>query len=167
MTTHIRFNRSLATAALALALGGALLVAPPVNAQHDHAHEHEAHATAGLTLNDGARWATDEPLRIGMQRIRDAAAPAIDAGAHSLSADAARVLAAAVREQVNFLVANCKLEPKADAVLHVLIAELLGGAEALERDPHAEGGLPRIERALLQYPEYFEHAGWTPEAGRQ
>lgn len=158
MTTHIRFHRSLATAGLALALGGALLTAPPVRAQH--AHEHEAHATAGLTLDNGARWATDEPLRIGMQRIRAAAAPAIDAGPHSLSKEAAKALATAVREQVSYLVANCKLEPKADAVLHVLIAELLGGAEALEQDPHAEGGLPRIEQALRQYPEYFEHPGF-------
>lgn len=157
MTTHIRFNRSLAAATLALALGAALLVAPPVHAQHEHAHEHEAHATAGLSLNDGARWATDEPLRIGMQRLRDAAAPAIAAGPHSLSKEAATALAAAVREQVNYLVANCKLEPKADAVLHVLIAELLGGAEALEQDPHADGGLPRIAQALRQYPEYFDH----------
>ncbi|MGB5102420.1 MAG: hypothetical protein WBO04_03755 [Steroidobacteraceae bacterium] len=155
MTTHIRLNRTLAAAGLALALGGSLLMATPVHAQHDHAHE--AHATAGLTLNNGARWATDEPLRIGMQRIRDAAAPAITAGPHSLSKEAATALAAAVREQVNYLVANCKLEPKADAVLHVLIAELLGGAEALEQDPHAEGGLPRIEQALRQYPEYFDH----------
>lgn len=167
MTTHIRLNRSLAAAGLALALGGSLLLAAPLHAQHEHAHEHEAHATAGLTLNTGARWATDEPLRIGMQRIRDAAAPALAAGPHSLSKDAATALAVAVREQVSYLVANCKLEPKADAVLHVLIAELLGGAEALEQDPHAQGGLPRIEQALRQYPEYFEHAGWAPVAGHK
>lgn len=160
MTTHVRFNQSLATAGLALALGGALLMAPTVHAQHEPAHEHEAHATAGLTLDNGARWATDEPLRIGMQRIRDAAAPAVDAGPQSLSQEAAKTLAAAVRVQVSYLVANCKLEPKADAVLHVLIAELLGGAEALDRDPHAEGALPRIEQALRQYPEYFEHPGF-------
>lgn len=160
MRFHARINRSLASAAFALALGGSLLTAPLAQAQHEHAHEHEAHATAGLTLDNGARWATDEPLRIGMQRIRDAAAPAIDAGPHSLSKKASMALAAAVREQVSYLVANCKLEPKADAVLHVLIAELLGGAEALEQDPHAEGGLPRIAKALLQYPEYFEHPGF-------
>jgi cell division protein FtsN len=160
MKRQARFDRSLAATALAVVLGGSLLMAAPVHAQHEHAHEQEAHATAGLTLDDGARWATDEPLRIGMQRIRDAAAPAIDAGPHSLSQEAARALAAAVREQVSYLVANCKLEPKADAVLHLLIAELLGGAEALDQDPHAEGGLPRIERALRQYPAYFEHAGF-------
>lgn len=160
MTTRIRFNPSLSAAALALTLGGALLTAPPAHAQHEQAHEHEAHATAGLTLNNGARWATDEALRIGMQRIRDAAAPAIDAGPHSLSKDAATALAVTVRGQVSYLVANCKLEPRADAVLHVLIAELLGGAEALEHDAHAEGGLPRIEHALRQYPEYFEHPGF-------
>lgn len=155
MRFQAHFDRSLAAGALSLVLGGALLTAQPAHAQH----EHEAHATTGLTLNDGARWATDEPLRIGMQRIRDAVAPAIVAGPHSLSKDGATALAVAVREQVSYLVANCKLEPKADVVLHVLIAELLGGAEALERDPHAEGGLPRIEQALRQYREYFEHPG--------
>ena len=146
---------------LTLAMAATLLATHPALAQHEQAHEHETHAPAGLTLNDGARWATDQPLRTGMERIRDAAASALEAGPHSLSPEAGRTLARAVREQVAYLVANCKLEPKADAVLHVLIAELLGAAETLERDPQAADGLPRIEQALRQYPEFFDHPGWS------
>ena len=150
-----------AAALLMLAVGVTAATLPfPVHAQHDHGHD--AQATAGLTLNDGARWATDEPLRIGMQRMRDAAAPALAAEPHTLSQKDAAALATAIRDQVSYLVANCRLEPRADATLHVLIAELLGGAGEIERDPASNEGLPRISHALQQYPEYFDHPGWKP-----
>src|SRR5688572_24079265 len=50
---------------------------------HDHAPAHahaHAHGEAGvLTLNEGRRWETDAPLRLGMQRIQDAAQPVLAA----------------------------------------------------------------------------------------
>lgn len=161
-------NRSRRTAfplaAVAL-LTCSLAAAPGALGQHDH--EHGAHGTAGLALNDGARWNTDAPLRAGMQRIRDAAVSALDAWPKPLPQAEAKALATAIRDQVSYLVTNCKLEPKADAVLHVLLADLLGGAEALERDPQSQDGLPRIGRALRLYPEYFDHPGWQPVPDRQ
>jgi hypothetical protein len=161
MTTRRISITAPAAALLALVVGVTAATMPfPAHAQHDHGHD--AQATAGLVLNDGARWATDEPLRTGMQRIRNSAAPALAAEPGALSQKDAAALATAIREQVSYLVANCHLEPKADAVLHVLIAELLGGAGELERDPRSAGGLPRIAHALQQYPEYFDHPGWKP-----
>ena len=58
---------------------------------------------------------------------------------------------------------NCKLEPEADAQLHIVIAELLAGAEAMQRkdggvEPRA--GAERVAKALNAYGEHFEHAGW-------
>ena len=161
MTTCRTSITAPAAAVLMLAAGVFAATIPwPVHAQHDH--EHDAHATGGLTLNDGARWSTDEPLRTGMQRIREAASPALAAEPGALSRKDAAALATAIRDQVSYLVANCHLEPRADGVLHVLIAELLGGAGELERDPSSADGLPRISHALQQYPEYFDHPGWTP-----
>ena len=161
MTTRRTSLTAPAAALLTLAMVVTTATMPvPAHAQHDH--EHDAHATAGLVLNDGARWSTDEPLRTGMQRIREVAAPALTAEPGALSQKDAAALATAIREQVAYLVANCHLEPKADAVLHVLIADLLGGAGELERDPASADGLPRIAHALQQYPEFFEHPGWKP-----
>ena len=126
---------------------------------HDH-HDHAAHA-GGLVLNDGERWATDAALREGMGRVRETfvgVLPAYKRG--ELSQEAATDAARAVDEHVAFLVEYCELEPAADAVLHVLLAELLQGSAALRQAPQSGDGLPRIHRALQDYPRYFEHPGW-------
>ena len=131
----------------------------------DHgAHDaHAAHggpgAPEGLVLNEGRKWATDEPLRKGMENMRALAA---QAGPASTMDDAhAAALADGLRAQVNYLILNCKLEPRADAVLHVLIGELLGGASELADPPTRARGVAAIERALQHYPQYFDHPGWT------
>ena len=58
---------TLATAAL-LSVG-----TQPVLAQ-EHEHSHDTAAPAQLTLNNGQKWVTDDNLRLGMSRIRDALA---------------------------------------------------------------------------------------------
>jgi hypothetical protein len=60
-------------------------------------------------------------------------------------------------------VQNCKLEPEADAQLHIVIAELLAGAEAMQgKEPGVarRAGAKRVVKALNAYGEHFEHAGW-------
>lgn len=114
-----------------------------------HMHEadaHEAHGTASMELNAGQRWETDEPLRLGMQRIRDAAAQQQGAA-----------LASTTKEQVNYLIANCKLDPQADAALHGIISQLLAGADMLSKAPDSSEGTEKIRHALHQYPDYFNH----------
>lgn len=145
-----------------IALIGMFLIAPTAgSAQHDH--EHADTETGALVLNDGAKWATDVPLRDGMEQIRNLIAvpqSAVSAGMPLTAADA-QLVAEGVREQVDGLIRNCKLEPEADAVLHVLIAGMLQGAAELEGMPPSANGLARIRQALDQYPQYFSHAGWA------
>lgn len=152
----------------ALAFTGVLVMAgcalDPTDGKHDPAHydSHAAHAgdaaPAQPQLDDGKPWATDAPLREGMARIRDAVALA-DAQA-PLTGDSAAALADAVEEQVAFLIANCELEPAADATLHVLIARMLSAASMLRADPASAEGLPRLREVLHDYPRYFDHPGW-------
>ncbi len=126
-----------------------------------HQHQHGADdSTAQLTLNNGKKWATDEPLRLGMGRIKALVDP-MGAVTPEQSVDPAqaKAIAKGVEGQVAFLVSNCKLEPKADAVLHVLIADMLQGAEALSKPAPTGRGLVLIRHALERYPEYFEPAG--------
>ncbi len=126
----------------------------------DH-HHHDAAATA-LTLNDGQRWKTDQPLRTGMQRIRDAVDQATGAHVNArFTAEDATALSATVQENVNYLIANCKLAPKADAALHVVITDLLTAATRLAGNPAAHEGWEQLHRALRQYPDFFEHPGWV------
>ena len=150
-------NSLLALMFVGLGIGAWVLVHrahQPGNHQHNE-------AAAALTLNDGRRWETDLPLRTGMQRIRDAVDQAFVAHANRrLSPAEAKALSATVQENVNYLIANCKLPPKADATLHVLITELLSGSAKLVENPAAGEGLERMVQALRHYSEYFDHPGW-------
>jgi len=72
------------------------------------------------------------------------------------------VMSDAIQEDVRFLIKNCKLAPKPDAVLHMLISDLMFGAELLTANPGAPEGMAQIVRALGHYAEYFNDPGWTP-----
>lgn len=131
---------------------------------HADAHEHGAGA-AGLTLDDaGRKWATDEALRTGMQAIR----AQVIALPEPAAPEQRRQLAAGIRDQVNYLISHCKLEPRADAVLHVLIGQLLAGADALEaagpETGTGAGAVHALHRALDDYARYFDHPGWPAAA---
>lgn len=130
-------------------------VGVPQDAHTESAAHAESHA---LQLDAGRRWATDAPLRQGMTAIRALVEP-LGAGQRLEPGQGARV-AQGIREQVNFLVANCKLAPQADATLHVLIGDLLRGAAELEQPGADARGVATIRAALALYPQYFDHPGW-------
>ena len=149
-------------AAAGLALG---VAATGASAVEKGAHEHGA-APAKLMLNDGSKWATDAPLRKGMESIRSA----IDASLHEihagkLSEAGYNDLAKRVNTEVGGVVANCKLEPKADAQLHLVIADMLQGAEAMEgkaKKVKRQAGAVTVLAALDKYATYFDHPNWEP-----
>lgn len=133
----------------------------PLNETSPDEHQHgDMHSM--LRLDQGKPWATDAPLVEGMERIRDAVQKA--AGLPALDADSAAELAQVVRAQVDFLIANCRLEPDADATLHVFIGQLLNAAAALQKNPTSADGLPQMQETLREYPNYFAHPGWLTES---
>jgi len=127
---------------LPCALAASLAAAAPAFAAEDaHSHGHAAEE-AKLVLDHGKKWPTDAPLRQGMENIRAVVAK----GAKD------EALAKAVETEVAGIVQNCKLEPEADEQLHIVIAELMAGAEAKDAE--------RVAKALNAYGEHFDHAGW-------
>jgi hypothetical protein len=149
--------------AVVIAIGAILLVRH--HKTEAHANHHGAHEESVLTLNNGQPWATDEPLRLGMQRIRDAVSRQGDDGhAGALSTAEATALANVVKQEVTFLLQNCRLAPSADANLHIIINELMSGAGLLSAGRSREG-LDRLRHALDQYPRYFDHPHWSPLPG--
>ncbi len=129
----------------------------------DH-HSHHDKESARLALNNGKKWATDENLRLGMNRIKNALAAELPA-IHSGKASAAQyhALAKKVNEQVEFMVQNCKLDKDADAMLHLVITELIAGADGMSDQKSNETrrhGAEKIVNALESYGAYFEHPGW-------
>lgn len=114
-----------------------------------------------LQLNDGERWATDESLRTGMTDIRSAfEVRHREYENGTFNTEDAASLADTIEERVNFMIANCKLPPAADAELHKLLAASLTAAGTLRKadDPHT--GLHALHQVLNTYPRYFDHPGW-------
>jgi len=162
MVTRAKLSHFLS--ALLLSAG---LIATPVLAAGPADHKHDqADAPVSLSLDAGKKWATDQPLRKAMTNTRNA----LDAALHDIHENkfsAARygALAKKISGEVNYMVSNCKLAPTADAQLHLIIADMLEGVEAMER--HAKqarrvDGAVKVLGALENYGSYFDHPGWKP-----
>ncbi len=131
------------------------------------ANGHDSHGSGAqheLQLNAGKKWGTDAPLRKSMTAIRTETAqllPAVHAGkASNAQYDA---YGKSVSEHIAYTVANCKLAPAADAQLHVIISEMMAGADAAqgkEGDKARSAGVAKIAQATNAYGKYFDHAGW-------
>jgi hypothetical protein len=149
----------LTAAGLALGLAAGSLAADA------HKHDHGA-APAKLELNNGKKWETDAPLRKGMESIRGSMDAALhDIHENKLSAAKYGELAKKVNGEVNGIVASCKLDPKADAQLHLVIADILEGVEAMEgkaKKVKRQAGAVKVIGALEKYGAYFDHPGWQP-----
>lgn len=128
------------------------------------AHSHDA--AAPHKLNQGRKWGTDEPLRAGMGRIRNLVEPQLGAAhAGKLTPSQYRELATQVETEVGGIVANCKLEPKADAMLHIVIADMAQGVDAMagkNARMRPALGLVKVAQAVDQYGGHFDHPGFEP-----
>ncbi len=144
----------------------AFLTTPAIYAAQPHQHEHGGSAGTQLQLDNGRKWNTDAPLRRGMGAIRtliDKAPHALHDGAGKPEAYAA--LGARIEAETAKVIAECKLEPRADAMLHLVIADLLAGAETLKQPQPGQGprdGLLKVAKALDDYGKFFQHPGWKP-----
>jgi DNA-directed RNA polymerase subunit L len=149
-------------------LASALLAVTGVAAaehKHDHDHGHGG-AKPQLTLDHGKKWPTDASLRQGMEQIREqvnTALPAIHTG--KMSNAQYDALAQKVEAEVAGIVAACKLPAEADAQLHIVVADLLEGAEAMagkQKKVKRMNGAVKIIGTLDRYAAHFDHPGWKP-----
>jgi hypothetical protein len=76
-------------------------------------------------------------------------------------------LASKVEAEVANIVSNCKLEPKADAQLHLIVADLLAGSEQMAgkvKKAKREDGAVKVIGALEKYATYFDDPQFRPIA---
>ena len=149
MRIPLTFLPLLATLALALA-------ATATAQEHEHAHDA---ASAVAATAPAQRWETDASLREGMGRIRSA----VDALQHyehgHMGPEQAVQLASGIEKDVAFIVANCKLETKADAALHPILGTFMQGAQALKAKPMDLAAIPPLRGALQDYARLFDDPG--------
>ncbi len=140
----------------------ALAVALPVAAVEDHS-QHQAGEHAQLSLDHGRKWATDQPLRDGMSQIRASMASQLEPiHRDEMTPEQYRALGASIQQQVATIITQCKLEPQADVMLHIILADLLAGADAMQGKGHmsSAAGAHKVVESLNAYGEYFNHKGW-------
>jgi hypothetical protein len=155
MHTHYRI---LGVVTLSLILSLAWTTA---RAADEHAHD-AAHGK--LMLNDGQKWATDAPLRLAMSRISKAlGARLLAIHADKLAPADYVALGKGIDGDVAYMVSNCKLPQNADAMLHLVLADIIQGSEAMQgKSPgtKARAGAVKVVQALDSYGKYFDHPGW-------
>lgn len=161
--------RILATTAAIAAL--ALATGLPAYAADAHSHgaapEADAHAGAphALTLNQGKRWVTDAPLRRHMGEIRALVSDKLESiHGGTLSPADYRALGVAIEGKVGAIVADCKLPPDADAMLHLVVADLLAGADVMQGKAAGDAAeaAHKVVAAVNNYGTYFDHPGFAP-----
>ena len=161
---NIKRLTALAGLSLILAASGAPALAGETHPEHDH----HTGTEQKLQLDAGHKWATDQPLRQAMDDINQAMTKALPLiHQNRFSRTDYQSLARGIQQEVGYAVEHCKLEPDADAMLHIVITDLIaateqmGGRTATAR--HA--GAAAVLRALQSYAAYFEHPGWKPVRG--
>lgn len=136
----------------------------PALAADGHRHHGESSAPVQkLQLNAGKKWGTDVALRESMDDINQAMATALPLiHEERFSNSDYATLATTISQRVGYAIEHCKLEAKADAMLHLVISELAAGAEIMDGKTAAarHDGAVRVMQALESYGKYFLHPKW-------
>lgn len=154
------FNKT--TAYVMLAACALSFTSVQAQVQEHAAHEHAEHVKMQLKLDhNNQRWATDAPLRKGMERIQAAVNQAqLMATNIKLDGTQAAELVTANDDAIAYIFQNCNLEPRADANLHILLSQLIAANSAMKTDANAVASLAQMQAALDAYPKYFNHPEW-------
>lgn len=146
----------------ALALAPAALATP-----HRHAPAVAAAATATPGKTATARYPADAALRTAMARVR-AAVGALERARKDRAAPAqVRALSTELDAQVMRVFAECRLEPQADASLHVILGMILKASRAMRDTPGDFTPVAAMQRALADYARLFDDPAARAAAARQ
>lgn len=133
---------------LSALLGALLLPAAPALAH--------SHAAPAAQAPSAARFPADAALRTAMDRVRNAVEAFEHARHGHMGPEQVRALSAHLDAQVMRVFAECRLEPQADASLHVILGTLLKGSRAMRETPDDYTPVAAMERALADYARRFD-----------
>lgn len=154
-------KRSLFALSLAAGLGA---TSGAFAQSHEHGHAHDGHAAPAAPAKPaaGKKWASDAPLRKGMETIRALTTSSLHkAHEGKLTAAEYAALGSQVDGEIKTIFAQCKLAPEADQALHGVLAQMMEGSKIMQaKEGKPVNGLMKIVSGLNQYGELFEHPGW-------
>lgn len=124
-------------------------------------HHHHDVSEQKIALNEGEKWPIDESLHIGMSAIKGHITSNLKDIHYDRFSDAQyNQLAVELDEQLAYLFKNCQLPPKADAQLHILLAKVMQGVNAIKQTADKKQGVILVIQALKTYPRYFNDPAW-------
>lgn len=133
----------------------------------DH-HDHDAQIVNELKLDHGKKWKTDAPLRSGMTSIQSLIKKNLKAIHEGKLKDTQYVaLSDSINTQLASIFKNCKLEPEADQMLHIVLAQIMDGAGKMKAEGPIDArqkGARKVFEALSDYGNFFDHPGWKRTA---
>lgn len=139
---------------------GAWALAQPVKAD-ESPHAHHPQTSGASTLN-AQYWVADASLREGMLRVAKATAALEHLQHGHLDATQVRALAGQIKAAVDFMFANCRLDPAPDAALHPLLARLLVASQALHDNPTDAAPVTEMRAILARYQQVFRDPPGSP-----
>lgn len=129
------------------------------DAEHADAVAHAAGADYVVPA-DHKPWTPDAPLVEGMSRVRSAIADL-----HAQPDQATVVARAAdIDSAIQYMFANCKLDPEPDIALHAVLARLIAGTQALHANPADTAPVVDMHAALANYEQLFDDPNRDPAA---
>jgi len=120
---------------------------------HNHSHENE---TPALSLNKGAKWETDASTRqhaVLLQRMANSFQ-----SSESTPLQAYHQHAAAVQEELNQLIKDCRMKGPEHDALHLWLEPVLHRTRALSEteDPAAAAtATKQLQEDILKFSQYF------------
>ncbi len=129
-----------------------------------HHHKNHEMKKASIQLNNGELWQTDEHLRNSMEAIRKIIQKNSPTANSSLKPEVAATIYHKVNEQIDNIIQNCQLSTAADENLHIILANIIEGIDALVDSSETENmrnATAKIIKALDIYAAHFNHPNWN------
>lgn len=124
----------------------------------DHSQHHEKKSE--LSLNKGKKWEVDQTMKENMEAIHTEFEKThkLHKSKKAAAADY-ESLSTTITQSAEKIAANCKMEKKMDDTFHVLLGDMMAGAEELKDKANNQKGkaMEKIHHSLHNYKKYFNH----------
>ena len=128
---------------------------------HSKSHSHSKAAKQKLKLNKGKKWSTDSPLRTNMDSIHAELKKNLDPiHANKFTAAQFNSFGTHIESKVQNIFKSCKLPPKADAQLHIILIDLMQAKDILKTkktNKEYHEATVKVLTAVQNYEKFFNH----------
>lgn len=127
------------------------------HAAHAGHAAHDMHSAPSPALPAGQpAWTPDAPLVAGMARVRSAVATLAHLEMGHLGEPQVLTVAGDIDAAIEYMFANCSLEPEPDVALHGILARLMAASTALREAPADPAPVATMRAALADYGRVFD-----------